>query len=103
MRFRSNWASITVHRRPSLRRPAQPLGPPVKLQAGGEAAGVLDFTQQPGDQDGAEAGLSQSQLGFGQLGQAALNQLGIALLVVFKEADLLEGQLQQGLHCFPQG
>jgi len=33
----------------------------VELAAGGETAGVLDFAQAPGDEDGAQAGLGQGE------------------------------------------
>ena len=39
----------------------------IKLEAGDETGGLLDLAEATGDQDGAEAGLLQSEVDFRQL------------------------------------
>ena len=40
----------------------------IKLLAGGEATGILNFSQEPGDQDETQAIKVQEGLGFGEKG-----------------------------------
>ena len=70
------------------------MGAAVKLDAGGEAGSIPDFTETAGDQDRPQACVVQRALGFGEGGEFRRQELAGGLLVVRQQAEVRQGQLE---------